>query len=598
MTSTPLIKPMPIRVFNSDSLAIVASVGIHALLLGLFLPSLTNQTSSEKSPDQRDVEVIELTAAEMARLPDQSPSLDMPNFPDSSLSDLPVLDSPSLNLDPPLPSNFDTLPAPPALPPLPSLPPLSSNYRPLPRPLPRPPQSLPIAPPPNLPSRLPAPPPRSSEQETSQNATPQFPPIAKRPDFGPLKPPVPIDQLINQGKGDRSNNQTERNPITPNSTEDQTALNSEQDRKDRLIRNLVRETIEGANNLRYNENNTTNEDARRNDAQWMARTGTPVTKKENWQNLTGTYPKAACLKKLEGTAIYGISVNPQGNVVKNPYLIKSAGYGILNQQALNQIKSKTFSTDGQLQHYRVRVSFNFDPTICPTVTRSPQNQETKPTTPATPEKPSQPTTENQAKPATPEVSTPATSEKPSQPTTENQAKPATPEVSTPATPEKPSQPTTENQAKPATPEVSTPATPEKPSQPTTENQAKPATPEVSTPATPEKPSQPTTENQAKPATPEVSTPATPEKPSQPTTENQAKPATPEVSTPATPEKPSQPTTENQAKPATPEVSTPATPEKLSQPTTENQAKPANSQTSSKNAPPLPPSAKKEKTVVD
>ena len=442
MTSTPFIKPMPIRVFNSDSLAMITSVGIHALLLGLLLPNLPNLNSSQKSAsDQRDVEVIELTSAEVTRLPDQLPSLDMPDLLKNSPTDIPDLDSLSL------PNTSNTLPAPPALPALPALPSLSSSYPSFSKPLPRPQRSLPIAPLQNFPSsRLPAPPQSNSEQENSQTATSQLPPVSQKPDFGPLGAPFPIDQLINQGRGNLPDTPTLQNSITSNSTPSQTAFNAEQARKDKLIGNLVRETIEGANNLRYNESNTTNEEARRNDARWMAKTGTPVTKRENWRTLRGNYPKAACLRRLEGIAIYGITVNPEGNIAKNPYLIKSSGYGVLNQQAFNQIKSASFSTNGQLQHYRVRISFSFDPKICPAVTQSPQNQQKKPAASETSTEPPKPTTDKKPKPTT--LKTPTESPRP---TADKKPEATIRGASTPETSAESPKPTIDKKPKPTTP---------------------------------------------------------------------------------------------------------------------------------------------------
>ncbi|XTZ19466.1 MAG: TonB family protein, partial [cyanobacterium endosymbiont of Rhopalodia fuxianensis] len=203
-------------------------------------------------------------------------------------------------------------------------------------------------------------------------------------------------------------------------------------------------------NLLYNKNNTTNEDARRNDAQWMAKIGNSVTKKENWQALRGDYPKTACLRHLEGTAIYGITVNPGGDVDKNPYLIKSSGYGLLNQQAFNQIKSTNFSTDGQLQHYRVRISFNFDPKICPAVTQSPQNQQDKLITPETPAEPAKLTSDKKPEPTIEEMSTPETPLEPAKLTSDKKPEPTIGEMSTPETPVEPAKLTSDKKPEPTT----------------------------------------------------------------------------------------------------------------------------------------------------
>ncbi|WP_052470606.1 TonB family protein [cyanobacterium endosymbiont of Epithemia turgida] len=457
MTSTLFIKPMSIRVFNSNSVSVITSAGIHALLLGLLLPNLTDLNPLQKSDhhNQRDVEIIELTSAEITRLPDQLPLLDIHNFPKSFPTDIPVLDSFSLSPSA-APNTFNALPAlpalpaPPALPALPALPSLNSARPSFPRPLPKPQRSLPTSSLPNLPSRLSLSPQPTSKLDNSQSSTSRFPPISKKPDFGLSKAPVTIDQLINQDRGDLDHTPTLQKPIFRNVTPPKIAFNAEQARKDRLINNLLRETIEGADNLRYNKNNTTNEDARRNDVQWMAKIGSSVTKKENWQALRGDYPKAACLRHLEGTAIYGITVNPEGNVAKNPYLIKSSGYGLLNQQAFNQIKSTNFSTDGQLQHYRVRISFSLDPKICPAVTQSPQNQPDESTTPETPVESAKPTSDSKLEPTIREMSIPETPVESAKPTSDSKLEPTIREMSTPETPVKSAKPTSDSKLEPTT----------------------------------------------------------------------------------------------------------------------------------------------------
>jgi TonB family protein len=63
-------------------------------------------------------------------------------------------------------------------------------------------------------------------------------------------------------------------------------------------------------------------------------------------SLTGTYPKAACLKQLKGTAIYNVLVDGNGKST-NLDLIRSAGYPIFNDQARQQINSHSFEKAGE-----------------------------------------------------------------------------------------------------------------------------------------------------------------------------------------------------------------------------------------------------------
>jgi TonB family protein len=134
------------------------------------------------------------------------------------------------------------------------------------------------------------------------------------------------------------------------------------------IRRLVAENIQGAESLIADRANTTNEEAMRNDVNWRAKTGDakPVE-----VNISGTYPKAACMRRLEGTSVYGVVVDSQGrvaNVPYRPYLIKSAGYPVLNQQALRDIRLNSFANQtGQPKSFLVKVNYAYNEKICPSV---------------------------------------------------------------------------------------------------------------------------------------------------------------------------------------------------------------------------------------
>ncbi len=97
-------------------------------------------------------------------------------------------------------------------------------------------------------------------------------------------------------------------------------------RRDEIVRNLVEDTLRGAENLTYNENGTRREEARRKDVDWMQQTGVTL-KPSQMMTITGTYPKAACNLKLKGSAVYNVLVNGNGQLSKPPFLTKSSGYG-------------------------------------------------------------------------------------------------------------------------------------------------------------------------------------------------------------------------------------------------------------------------------
>ena len=57
------------RLLNPGSLAIAVSIGIHGLLLGIALPSLSTWSQENQPAAKKPVNVIELTQAEQSRLP-------------------------------------------------------------------------------------------------------------------------------------------------------------------------------------------------------------------------------------------------------------------------------------------------------------------------------------------------------------------------------------------------------------------------------------------------------------------------------------------------------------------------------------------------
>ncbi|MEA5512179.1 energy transducer TonB [Crocosphaera sp. UHCC 0190] len=344
MSSPSLIQPLPIRVFNSNLLSTFTSVGLHGLALFLVVPYLTNLPTGD-NPDSdgkpKNVNVIELSSAEQNRLPDQSSgSLDMPDFPNTALGDVPVLDSP--NFAPSLPAPLSNLPAPPSLP---ALPPLSSygNYSRIP--IASPPRSFPIAPPPPPPSVLRPP-------------TPLTESSMKDPLTNDPRALIPFDRpSLGQGpQDDFFGNVNGREEIATNTS----SLTG----RDGIVGNIQN----GAENLAYNPQGTEREEARRKDLEWMQQTGLTL-KPSQMMTIRGTYPRAACNAKLEGSAVYNVQVNAQGQLTQPPFMTKSSGYPILNNQGFQDVRSQSFS-----QPTRVTVIFQPNSNICPAVARTEPSQ--------------------------------------------------------------------------------------------------------------------------------------------------------------------------------------------------------------------------------
>ncbi|MGK7963185.1 energy transducer TonB [Crocosphaera sp.] len=476
-------KTPSIGIVNSNLISTLVSLGLHGVALFLVVPYLTDLPTFEpETSDQGpvNVPVIELNPNEQNRLPDQNPGLSgMPEFPNSDLGELPMLDSPSLGSS--LPNNFSNLPSPQALPPFTPLPSYNNNYN---IPIALPPRRS-FTPPPV--SRIPLPPP-SLQTPTPKTPSvpdtenPQTPDPRQNIDFGDPTPAKPNNPLF---QGPNNPNPLANNPQTAAN------LNNDPNRQDQIIRNLLQDTLDGADNLTYNPQGTKREEARRRDLEWMQQTGVTL-KLSQMMTIRAAYPKAACNLKLEGSAIYNVLVNDNGQLRKPPFLTQSSGYGLLNNQGLQAVRSRSFP-----QSTRVKVVFQYDPTICGTGvvegernTQPQQNPPSQPTTPTQPS-PSPQTPQNQTPPApkTP-ASTPENSTNPT-PKTPTESAPSTQPSSAPQTPQ--------NQAPQVTPEPKTPAS-------TPENSTNP------TPKTPTEP-EPSTQPSSAPQTPQNQTPPAPRTPS-------------------------------------------------------------------------------------
>merc|ERR1712054_88772 len=89
--------------------------------------------------------------------------------------------------------------------------------------------------------------------------------------------------------------------------------------------------------------------------------GGVTLKATQMKTVRGNYPKAACNLKLEGSAIYNVVVNSNGQLSKPPFITQSSGYGLLNNQGLQQVRALSFP-----QSTRVKVIFRYDSKICGT----------------------------------------------------------------------------------------------------------------------------------------------------------------------------------------------------------------------------------------
>ena len=362
------------KLINSNNLSFAASLGIHALILAIILPNFLNNPAQEPKKELRNVNLIELNPLEQSRLPSLDSSLSsLPGLPNlnsssSSLPPLPAMDGIHNSTLPPLPS-VSSLPPLPPLSSLPSVniysPPVasisSSGRLPIPRNFPTSTPSLPS--PPSVPTL--------SENNNRPRGTNNQ---QLQPYFDPYRDNLTPDELRNSPRSASQQAQEQLNNSLARTSEPNGQSPIDEQRRQQLRW----EMREGLRSLEADKSNTSNEEAMRNQVDWLTRVQktNPNALNELNQpnqgsrgittvNLTGNYPATACSRQLAGTAVYGVTVDGQGRLSSEPQLIKSAGFPIFNQQAAGEVRSTRFNNpSGESRIYQVRVSFAPNPEVC------------------------------------------------------------------------------------------------------------------------------------------------------------------------------------------------------------------------------------------
>ncbi|BFM38180.1 hypothetical protein [Synechocystis sp. LKSZ1] len=339
MDSSIKLTPNPAitQVFTPANTAIFTSVGLHAFILGLILPSFHwNEPPAPSERSRETVGVIELSPAEQSRLPHPSPLttnvavLPNPAVPGANPA-LPSLPSSDYNYNN-IPG-LNAIPAPPALPNLPSyppnLPPLSSYGNLSNLPIAAPPVSLPPLPSiPPLPNsrRLPSLPGlpfgnNGNAIDRDQASAPQ------RPNFGELQPMRGTDFIT-------------RAPQPPG---------------------------EQLETLQATGEDTPIAQARNNDLIWQARQGATIKERIT---LTGAYPRIACRNQTEATVVYNVA--PDGELTP----ISTSRYPIFNE-----IAQKAIAGQSVRQPTQISVNFRYDPQLCASLGVVPTPSQTLPSLP-------------------------------------------------------------------------------------------------------------------------------------------------------------------------------------------------------------------------
>ncbi len=334
------------KLINPAKLCLLMSIALHLLILKFGLPTIRFNNDSGR----REVSLIELNPEQQSRLPNLYPQLQTPDLRDPS--NLPDFDNnevaPPFAIPPNLipgigdPSNLPPLiiPPPPTfdfqlLPPITdiTLPPVGDLSD-----LPLPPainledfKVEPIKLPPNFETTLDKPVNSTTLQKPTQ----------------PVKPPTTAIKP-------EPNKQSE---TKPKATPEQIAAKQAADFQQRMS-NL-------SQSLTKNEAGTTDEDARKNYILWLAK----VQDIEPDQiEITGAYPRDACIRRLKGSSVFGIVVNAKGEVVAID-LIKGAKYPIFNQQGSKDLGDRILENEtGKPKPYQVQVNYEYDAEICPSLT--------------------------------------------------------------------------------------------------------------------------------------------------------------------------------------------------------------------------------------
>jgi hypothetical protein len=328
-----------------------ASVGIHGLLFVL-LPMLPSNSFEPGSNEQRTVDLIELTPNELSRLPDLSGPT-VPTFPLMPELEAEDPEQSDLFMFPEASPRTSILPVPPSqpffLPPTSSFPFAIEQSPPRTIPQPQPPVSTP---PPTVQS------PVSPTEPRPEEAPPVVGSLRALPDLqaiNPVVPPgeVPLEELEESGNPE---DLAQGSADPPSDT-----LMAEQAR----LREL----------FTFKQEGTTEEEANLAFSTWFLEEHQQDRTLRSDERLTidAEYNVAACrvLERIRTEpqrlkAIYGVIVEPDGQLAEEPRLVLSSGFEYFNQKALEAIATYEFPQEtGEDHFYLVDVRFEYSEEQCP-----------------------------------------------------------------------------------------------------------------------------------------------------------------------------------------------------------------------------------------
>jgi hypothetical protein len=412
MQALSFVKDLPVKLLQPTVIAAIASIGAHSFL-AMALPNLSTsgEVKEESTPDK--VEIVELTPAERQRLPDLSP-IPSQAYQTQPLSSVPLLPPhnnfsssiPDIRLPPPVrTANVPPVPQRPSSATKPnrtakttktrkpvktaktnkiaktnktsnskqtagtyrlynqptlkgkevtSLP--DGSLADLPEEIaPKPPQAN-NPKPTNSRSRTNKRPQRAAARNRSSRANRGRSPIARKPNNSQSPP------RKNPKKPIARSSKPAATPATPNPQPSVTPTPGTEDRA--AQQTLIEQELQRS--LTRNEANTSNDEARRNYLNWLAKVGRDDKPEEI--TIAGTYPQDACLKQLNGSTSIAILVDQNKRPIGQGELIKSSSYAVFDRQALGDALSTNFENKTRRSKiYLVTVEYKYNSEACPPV---------------------------------------------------------------------------------------------------------------------------------------------------------------------------------------------------------------------------------------
>jgi TonB family protein len=320
----------------------IGSLALHLPLLVL-LPKLFFTTPGLEEPELKSaVDVVELTAAEQGRVADfQTPEIILP----------PLSQTPSSLSITPLPKPSTSSFSEPSLPPLPNTPssslwgfgssfqfPPVGNTTPPPFVVQQPQQPY-----------IPYVPPRVTVRPTTPDVVPQQPTTPPSPTASPTASPSPSPSPTSPVAG--------VDPVATPTPRTEAQVNQE----------LLARNQEMRDSLTFNEAGTTEGSATSALQKWLAEAGQPwlsidqgtVLGATKTLSMNGTYPAAAGYRNLQGKVVVAVLVDENGKPASETAvtLLKSSGYRIFDQSALQDALSYPFEPTNQKATYFINVLY-------------------------------------------------------------------------------------------------------------------------------------------------------------------------------------------------------------------------------------------------